>query len=380
MLTPTLRLGRLGGVEIGIHWSWIAIFALIVWSLAAEVFPNSNPGLEDSAYVAMALVAVPLFFISLLLHELGHASQARREGMSIEGITLWLLGGVARFRGTFPSAGAEFRIAIAGPIVSLGIGALALSFALLVPLPPAVDGVVFWLGYINLALLVFNMLPAMPLDGGRVLRSALWARKHDYVAATRTAAGWGRAFGQTLIALGLLTAVLGGGIGGLWLALIGWFVLMAATAELAAAQAHEALGGLSVADVMASEPVVTEPAETLDRFMRGPFARTRHVAYPVVDGDRALGLITFRDALAVPEERWPRTRVEEVMTPLAQLPELTPELALETGFERLSDSESNRAPVIADGRLAGLLSITDAARLIQAATLATHGNGNTHNP
>ena len=222
-MNPSFTLGRIAGVPIGIHWSWLLIFSLIVWSLAAVVFPEMNPGLGDGAYATMAVVAVVLFFSSLLAHELGHATQASREGMEIAGITLWLFGGVAQFRGMFPSAGAEFRIAIAGPIVSLVIGAVALGFALLVSLPSAVDGVAFWIGYINLFLLAFNMIPALPLDGGRVLRSALWAREHDYLRATRTAAAIGQGFGQLMIALGVFAVLVGGAFGGIWLAFIGWF-------------------------------------------------------------------------------------------------------------------------------------------------------------
>ena len=148
-MSSSIRLGRLAGVDVGIHWSWGLIFALLVWSLAAVVYPDTNPGLEDGAYLAMGIVAVLLFFGSLLLHELGHATQAAREGMEIEGITLWIFGGIARFRGFFPSAGAEFRIAIAGPIVSLVIGSVALVAALAIPLPSAIDGVVFWIGYVE---------------------------------------------------------------------------------------------------------------------------------------------------------------------------------------------------------------------------------------
>ena len=254
-MTSTFRLGRLAGVEIGIHWSWALIFALLVWSLADGVFPETNPGLGDGTYLAMAIVAVLLFFASLLLHELGHATRATKEGMEIEGITLWIFGGIARFKGMFPSAGAEFRIAIAGPIVTLVIGAVSLAVALLVPLPGAVDGVVFWLGYVNLVLLVFNLVPALPLDGGRVLRSALWARKRDFLAATRTAAAFGRGFGQVLIAFGVLAVLLGGAVGGLWFVFIGWFLLAAAEAEGSGAETQAALSGLRVGEVMVSEPV-----------------------------------------------------------------------------------------------------------------------------
>ena len=372
-MTSSFKLGRLAGVEIGIHWSWLLIFVLIVWSLADTVFPDANPGLADRTYIVMAVVAVPLFFASLLLHELGHATRAAREGMEIAGITLWLFGGVAQFRGRFPSAGAEFRIAIAGPVVSLAIGVAALAFALLIPLPASVDGVVFWLGYINLVLLAFNMLPALPLDGGRVLRSALWARKHDFLAATRTAAAIGQGFGRFLIALGLLTVLFGGAIGGIWLVFIGWFLLAAAEAERVSAETHEALSGLSVRDVMVTHPVTVDPDAHLDDFMEGCFFRSRHVAYPVLAGDRPLGLITFRSVLGVPRESWGERRVRDLMVPLERVPTLGPEVPLELAIESLAHSDSNRTLVIAEGRLAGLLSITDATRVIEASSARYRG-------
>ena len=379
-MTSTLRFGRLAGVEIGVHWSWALIFALIVWSLADGAFPATNPGLMDGTYLAMAIVAALLFFTSLLLHELGHATRATKEGMEIEGITLWIFGGIARFRGMFPSAGAEFRIAIAGPIVTVVIGSVSLAAALLIPLPGAIDGVVFWLGYVNLVLLVFNLIPALPLDGGRVLRSVLWARKGDFLAATRTAAAAGRGFGQGLIALGVLLVLLGGAVSGIWFVFIGWFLLAAAEAERAGAEAHEALSGVRVGEVMVTAPVTVERGDSLEDFMARCFLPHRHVAYPVLDGGRPVGLISFRAALAVPRESWEEMRVGEAMAALEDLPALTAEMPLEEAVRRLSESESNRALVLVDHRLAGLLSITDATRLLEARRLAgvTIGNGGAH--
>ena len=161
-MRDSVTIGRVAGITVGINWSWLIVFALIAWTLATGIFPETNPGLADGAYIAMALVAAVLFFTSLLLHEFGHAFQARREGMEIEGITLWLFGGVAKFSGMFPSAAAEFRIAIAGPLVSLLLGVGFLLLPALLPFAAYVDGVLFWLGSINLALLVFNLLPAFP--------------------------------------------------------------------------------------------------------------------------------------------------------------------------------------------------------------------------
>src|SRR5206468_3989220 len=164
-----IRLGRIAGIEFGVYWSWFVVFALIVWTLASGIFPSTNPGLSKGTHIAMAIVAAFFFFLSILLHEFGHALQARREGIEIDGITLWLFGGVARFKGSFRSAGAEFRVAIAGPLVSLLLGGLFVGIALIPGLPSAVDGVVSWLGYINLSLLVFNLISAPPLDVGSAL-------------------------------------------------------------------------------------------------------------------------------------------------------------------------------------------------------------------
>jgi Zn-dependent protease len=236
-MTSSFRLGRIAGIEIDAHWSLLLVVALIVWSLADGVFPETNPGLDDGTYLAMAAVAAMLFFASILLHELGHAIQARRDGVAIDGITLWVFGGVARMRGEPPTAGTELRIAIAGPVVSLVLGCVFLATALALPLPDAVDGVAFWLGQTNLYLLVFNMIPAFPLDGGRVLRALLWARRRDFASATRTAGALGRAFGQAMIAGGLLLVISVGAFSGVWLAFLGWFVLAAAEAEIANAAA-----------------------------------------------------------------------------------------------------------------------------------------------
>lgn len=373
-MNASINLGRIAGVRVGIHWSWLVVFALFVWSLATVVFPEVTPDLDDATHVAMAIVAVIVFFASLLAHELGHARQAVREGMEIAGITLWLFGGVAQFRGRFPSAGAEFRIAIAGPLVTLVIGIVCLALAVALPLGAAVDAVVLWLGYTNLVILVFNLLPALPLDGGRVLRSALWARKRDFVAATRTAAAVGRWFAQGLIALGVLAFLLGGAVGGIWLVFIGWFVLAAAEAELVAAERQLALSGLSVADAMVSDPVTVPQDLPIDAFMRDVFERHRHVAYPVVDGNRPVGLISFRDALKLPRESWAEKRVADVMSPLDRLPAFTPDTGLDTALEGLVNSTSNRTVVLDSGSLVGLLSITDASRLFESRRARVDGH------
>ena len=253
MMDGNFTIGRFGGVEVRLHWSLIAVFALIVWSLADGVFPSQNPGLSDGAYLGAAIVAALLFLASILLHELGHSWVARREGIEVDSVTLWLFGGVAEFKDRFASAGAEFRVALSGPLVSIGLGVLFVAIAL-AGLPSAVDGAAAWLGYINLILAAFNLLPASPLDGGRVLHAALWRAKGDYAWATRVASEIGQGFGYLFIALGLVMFIFQGSFSGAWLAFIGWYLLQGAKAEARYVATEQALGGLRVRDLMVRRP------------------------------------------------------------------------------------------------------------------------------
>ena len=363
----SLRFGRVAGIDIGASWSWLIIVALLFTSLAATVFPATNPGLSGTSYALMAAVAAVLFFASLTAHELGHAIQARREGMEIDGITLWVFGGVARFRGEFPSAGAELRIALAGPAVSLVLGVVLLGAALLIELPAAVDGVIFWLGQINLTLLIFNLLPALPLDGGRVLRALLWMRRQDFAAATRTAATLGRRFGQVMVAGGLLMVLLTGAFGALWLALIGLFLIGAAEAEQQMGATRDALGGLRVRDVMVAEPVTVRPDMRLDEFMDDVFLAHRHTAYPVVAPETGpVGMVSFRQVAATPRAQWGSRTVSDLMVPIDRVVVVPGDADLRDAYGRLLADDLHRA-VVGDGRsFAGLLSLTDVARVLEA--------------
>jgi len=365
-VNSTIRLGRIAGIEIGVNWTWLAVFALIVWSLAARVFPDAVPGRADSTYYAMAIVAAILFFSSLLLHELGHALEARREGMQIDGITLWLFGGVAKFRGMFPSAGAEFRIAIAGPLVSLLIGAAFIGLAIAWSGSEEVETVLEWLGQINILLLVFNLLPALPLDGGRVLRSALWAFRGDFVFATRIAATIGRAFGALFVAGGLALAFLAdeSQTNGIWIALLGWFLYAAASSEAQAGVVHARLAGLRVGDLMVRQPASVRPDQTIGELMEGMIWTDRHEAYPVVEGDRAVGLLPFGAIADVPRREWDVRTVRDAMVPLSDLPVLREDEPLDQALARLGDG-SGQALVVDGDRVTGLLTATDVGRALQ---------------
>ncbi|HVM58041.1 MAG TPA: site-2 protease family protein [Gaiellaceae bacterium] len=365
-MNSSITLGRIAGVRIGVNWSWLVVFALIVWTLASAVFPAADPHLSKATYIAMALVAAFLFFSSLLLHELGHAVQARRDGMEIEGITLWLFGGIARFKGMFPSAGAELRIALAGPLVSALLGGVFVGIAVAGGLGSAVDGVAAWLGYINLILLAFNLLPALPLDGGRVLRALLWRARGDFSWATRIASDVARGFGYLLIALGIVLFITQGVWGGVWLAFVGWFLLQAAAAEGRYARMRAALGNLSVRDVMVRDPATVSADSTIAEFMDGVVHAHRYTTYPVVDGRRVLGLVPFAAAARVPRADWERKRVRDCMLPFDAVPHVRENESLVDALGELSAEPPNRALVLEGDTVVGLLSISDVGRLVAA--------------
>jgi Zn-dependent protease/CBS domain-containing protein len=361
----SFTLGRIAGIQVGVNWSWLIVFALIVWTLASAIFPNQNPGLTRGTYLVMAAVAAVLFFLSLLLHEYGHALEARRRGMEIEGITLWLFGGVAKFRGMFPSARAEFAIAVAGPLVSLVIGIGFVTVARAADLPAPVDGVAFWLGTVNLLLLVFNLLPALPLDGGRVLRSVLWGAKGDFGWATRVAAAIGRGFGYIFIAGGLALLIFQGTFSGAWLAFIGWFLLQAAAAEDRYLVTRQALGGLRVRDVMVREPVTTPAEATLGEFMDRVVWARPYTTYPVTEGGRAVGLLPFQRVARVPRREWDSRHVSECMLRREDVPVVAADDEAIDAAGEVAESDVRRALVLDGEHLVGLLSITDLARTLE---------------
>jgi Zn-dependent protease len=352
------------------------ILTLIVWTLASGVFPDQNPGLSDATYGAMAAVAAVLFFAGLLLHELGHALQARREEMEIQGITLWLFGGVASFTGAFPSARAELRVALAGPVVTAVISGCCVLLAW-AGLPTAVDGVVAWLAIINAVLLAFNMLPALPLDGGRVLHAVLWAAKGDMRRATTVAAGVGRMFGFLLIGSGIALFVGGQSGGGIWLAFLGWFLLQAATGEARHLMLRDALGHLRVGDLMVRDPVTVAPQETLASFMDEVAHTHRYTTYPVTANGRPLGLLVFARVAATPRDKWDESHVEDVMLGIDEIPVLDAGTPLLDALATMQERGLDRTLVVERDELAGLLSITDVGRVISEAAAAAPG---THPP
>jgi Zn-dependent protease/CBS domain-containing protein len=364
-MRDSLTLGRIAGIRFGVNWSWVIVFALIVWTLATGIFPSTNPGHDQGTYIAMAIVAALLFFTSLLMHEFGHALEAKREGVEIEGITLWLFGGVAKFRGMFPSAGAEFRIAIAGPLVSLALGEIFVLLAWKAGLPEVADGVAAWLGYINLTLLIFNLLPALPLDGGRVLRSALWGASGNLGWATHVAALIGRGFGYLFIVGGVALVIWQSAYSGIWIAFVGWFLLQAAAAEDRTLLARQALRGLQVRDLVVRDPVTTTPDLTLGEFMDDIASTTRYATYPVTDNGHVVGLLPLRCVAEVPRNDWETRTVRDCMLPREKIPVVREDDDLFDATAEFSDGDLSRALVLDGDRFVGLLSWSDVRRALE---------------
>ena len=368
-MATSIRLGRIAGVEVGLHWSLAIVFVLIVWSLAGQVLPEMVPGQPQPAYWLVSAPAALLFYASLLSHEMGHALVARRLGVKVDGITLWIFGGVARLRGDASTPGIEARIAISGPLVSFALAILfgAATFALDATAgPPLVEGGCAWLAGSNAMLLLFNLVPAFPLDGGRLLRAWLWRRSGDRYRPTSSAAWLGRICAFLMIGLGLLVLVVQGALSGLWLILLGWFLLTAARGEEAQVMMRGSLAGLRVGDAMTPDATLAPGWITVDEFMRTYVPVQRATTFPLKTFDGALdGLVTLAQLTQVaPEERLSR-RVRDVGTGIDEVAKASPGEPVTSVLDRFSTSDESQMLVIDSGQLVGTLSPADITRALE---------------
>ncbi len=373
-MSETFSLGRIAGIRVGVNASVLVILLIIAGGLALGRFPLVLPGRSTAEYVLAGVFAAVAFLASLLAHELGHAVVARRNGVEVEGITLWLLGGVAKLKGGAGSPGAEFRIAGVGPLTSVVLGVVFGACAVLARaaggggLPVAV---LEYLAVINVALAVFNLVPAAPLDGGRLLRAFLWWRRGDAWSSAVTAARAGRLFGFALVAVGFLQVVTGDGFDGLWLALVGLFLVNAAMAEEQHAQVSGRLGGLTVERVMSSPALTVDPDLTVDRFLHEVALVRRFSTYPLVDGSGALvGLVTLNRLRSVAPPARASTRLRDIACPVQEIPVAHAGESLAALLPRLAGCSDGRAVVVDGGRVVGVLSPSDVSRALQLVDLA----------
>jgi Zn-dependent protease len=371
LLPASASLGRIAGIPIGLHFSWFIIAALITFSLAGR-FQITKPEWSASLVWGVSILTAVLFFVTLVAHELSHALVARARGIPVKSITLFALGGIANISKDANTAKTEFLIAIVGPITSFVIGFGAIGIAQSMGWTPengtttVAGSVLGWLGSINVLLAVFNLIPGYPLDGGRVLRSILWATYKDGERATRHAARVGQGVAGLFIAVGVFQAFTGAGLGGLWLAFIGWFLLVAAQAAYAQVSITQLLRDVRVADIMANDCARVDEGASLRSIVDDLMLRTGQRCVMVQSDGRVLGLLTPGEVRGVDRSQWVELTARDVMRPLDRLRTVTPETAVSDALTTMARDDVNQLPVVHHGRLEGIVSRGQILRLLQA--------------
>jgi Zn-dependent protease/predicted transcriptional regulator len=365
-----IKLGRIFGVQLGLHYSWLIVALLVTLSLVGQFYAiNSQWG--TAVIWATSIITSLLFFTTLLLHELSHAAVARSRGLPVRSITLFALGGVAQIEKEASDAKTEFWMAIVGPIASIVIGAACLTLAWSLGWSPVREprtppmAVLQWLGYINIALAFFNMIPGFPLDGGRVLRAVVWWLTGDPARSTRIAAKVGQVIAFAFIFWGILRFFAGGNFGGLWLTLIGWFLLEAARASYVQVEVAESLRGVRVSDVMTRDWPVVDGGMNLQTFVDEHLLTTGQRCFVVEDNGRVSGLVTPHEVKSAERPRWQSSKVSEVMRPLESLHTVAPQTSVTKALEVMSREDLNQLPVVRDGHLEGIISRSHILRLLQ---------------
>ena len=362
MFGKRITLFSLLGFEVRVDASWALLAVLITWTLAAGVFPAYYPGLPTASYWAMGLLGALGLFFSIVFHEMSHSLVARHYGLPMGGITLFLFGGVAEMRDEPESPRVEFLMAIAGPIASIVLGVAFYAVALIAEQTGAAQpvlGVLLYLGAINIVLAVFNMVPAFPLDGGRVLRAALWHWKGNLRQATRIASNFGSGFGILLIVLGLLNIIQGNFIGGMWWFLIGLFVRGAAAMSYQQVLINQGFEGVPVRRIMNADPVSVPPRVSIADLVSEYFYKYHYKAYPVTENGRLLGYVSSREVKALPRERWSGTTVAEIMTRVSADNTVAPDADALKVMRHMNQTGNSRLLVADGGKLLGIVSLKD---------------------
>lgn len=365
-----IKLGRVFGVEIGLHYSWFLIALLITFSLEGQMQLN-NPQWSDALRWSLAVITAVLFFIAIIMHELSHALVAKARGLPVRSITLFALGGIAQIEKEAADAKTEFWMGIVGPITSFVIGIICLGLALALGWTPPefshnpVVAVLMWLGIINVGLALFNMIPGFPLDGGRVLRGILWWITGNARRATTIAARAGQIIAFLMIIYGLMQFFDGAGVNGLWFAFIGWFLLSASRESYAQMVVSEGLRGLRVADVMSDEYSTIDANVNLQTFAEEHLMRSGRRFFVVTVNEHPEGIVTPSEINEIARARWPYTTVGDVMRPLNRTHTVGPNTPVTEALEVMANQDLNQLPVVSDGSLAGLISRSHILQLIQ---------------
>ncbi|MBZ5614159.1 MAG: site-2 protease family protein [Acidobacteriia bacterium] len=365
-----VKLGRIAGISIGLHYSWFIIALLITLSLAGR-FHSVASQWSTGVVWASAIITSLCFFVALLMHELAHSLVAKAHGIRVQAITLFALGGISQIENDAPDARTEFWMAIAGPITSAIIGFVFLGIAFWVgwrpgaaPAQPAV-AVCLWLGYINLVLAGFNMIPGFPLDGGRILRAVIWRITGNADTSMRVAAQAGETVAFAFIVLGLMRFFVGASFSGLWWAFIGWFLLDASRSSYAQTELLAELRDRRVGEMMERDCPTVDGKSTLQEFVDRYLLPTGGRCFIVEEGDRVAGLITPNEVRGAERALWPSKRVDSVMRPLQELHIVTPDTPAIQALQMMRREDVNQLPVVSNGRLEGIFSRSHVLRFLQ---------------
>jgi Zn-dependent protease/predicted transcriptional regulator len=362
MFGRRIKLFKLFGFEVRIDLSWLIIAVLITWSLADGLFPYWYPNLSSREYWIMGIVGALGLFVSIVAHEFCHSLVARKFGMPMKGITLFIFGGVAEMGDEPPSAKAEFLMAIVGPLSSIAIGVIFYLIHLYgnsAGWNTPVNGVVEYIAYINGILAAFNLVPAFPLDGGRVLRSILWGVKGNMRWATRVSSAIGSAFGVGLIILGVFEFIRGNIIGGVWMFLIGMFLRSAAQMSYQQLLVRKALEGESVRRFMNTNPVSVQDSLTVEQLVEDYIYKYHYKMFPVMAGDKLVGCITTRQVKEIPREKWSQETIREAASPCSPENTIAPQTDAIKALAMMNQSGVSRLLVVERDRLVGLVTLKD---------------------
>jgi Zn-dependent protease len=360
MKLKSIKLGRILGIEIDLHYTWFFVFALLAWALSAEFFPHYFPGLTTAEYWVIGILSSVLLFVSVLIHELSHSVIAKRGNINVERITLFFFGGVAQISDENITPSREFKMAIAGPLISFVLAGF-FYFLSQVPLHLYITAISFYLTRLNLILAIFNLVPGYPLDGGRALRAVLWAYYKDIKKATKYAASGGKIFGIILATAGILGMFLG--LGTLWFVLIGVFIYFLAGMGYEQVIIKEILSKISVKQVMIKSFVSVKPSTSIARLFSNYFLRYSQNTFPVIEKNKLLGIVTTEVLKMVPKRQWLKVTAEHVMKPMKT--SLKEEDNAYKTLVRMSSKGIELLPVIKNNRLKGIVSIPSLIRYVR---------------
>ncbi len=356
------KIGTIMGIPIRVHFSWFIIFGLITWSLSTFYFPQAAPDLPTASYWVKGVLAALLLFASVGFHELAHSFAAKKYKIPIESITLFIFGGVAQMKGEPPHPKAEFRIAVAGPLSSFFLSAL--FFFLSMNSADGIKALFSYLAQINFIIAVFNLIPGFPMDGGRVLRSAIWSKTKNFYYATQKASSIGRKIALFFIFFGIFS-LFTRMPGGLWLMLIGWFLYTAAQTSYQQSTLQESLSGIKVKDIMVRDIVSLSPMISIDEAVNAYFLRYGYGGFPVLEGEKFLGIVTLKEIKEVPRENWSRVKVSDVFVPHNTRWEAAPEEDIMKALELMISEDKGRIAVTKNEGITGLITRSGIARYAQ---------------